>query len=73
MLLSKLQWYVYFSFQFNVAYGVGKAANDRMAADCAEELRKHNVAMISLWPGPVKTEYVEKNVNVNCKYSICKL
>ena len=39
-----------------------------MAADCAEELRKHNVAMISLWPGPVKTEYVEKNVNVNCKY-----
>ena len=41
-----------------MAYGIGKAAVDRMAADCAIELRKHNVAMISLWPGPVKTEYV---------------
>eukprot|EP00058_Branchiostoma_floridae_P008806 XP_002594294.1 hypothetical protein BRAFLDRAFT_117668 [Branchiostoma floridae] len=31
---------------------------DRMAADCAHELRKHNVAFISLWPGAVKTEFV---------------
>ena len=29
-----------------------------MAADCAFELRKSGVAMISLWPGPVKTEYI---------------
>jgi dehydrogenase/reductase SDR family protein 1 len=49
-----------------VAYGIGKAACDRMAADCAVELKKHNVTMISLWPGPVKTEYVEKNVTANC-------
>ena len=28
----------------------------RMAADCAVELRKSGVTMISLWPGPVKTE-----------------
>ena len=41
---------------FNVAYGVGKAACDRMAADCAIELKKHNVAMVSIWPGAVKTE-----------------
>ena len=45
-----------------MAYGIGKAAVDRMAADCAVELRKHNVAMISLWPGPVKTEYVAAKV-----------
>merc|ERR1719323_544308 len=44
-------------YLFNVAYGVGKAGCDRMAADCAFELRKSNVAMISLWPGPVKTAY----------------
>ncbi|XP_078486227.1 dehydrogenase/reductase SDR family member 1 [Ciona intestinalis] len=32
------------------AYGVGKAAKDRMAKDCAMELEKYNVAYISLWP-----------------------
>ncbi|XP_078059916.1 dehydrogenase/reductase SDR family member 1-like isoform X2 [Mustelus asterias] len=41
---------------FNVAYGVGKAACDRMAADCALELRKHGVSYVSLWPGAVRTE-----------------
>merc|ERR1712062_286629 len=49
-------------YLFNVCYGVGKAAKDRMAADCAHELKKSNVTMISLWPGPVKTEYIEENV-----------
>ena len=49
-------------YLFNVAYGVGKAACDRMAADCAMELKAHNVAMISLWPGAVKTEKVKENV-----------
>ena len=42
----------------NTPYGIGKAAMDRMAADCAVDLRKQNVAMISLWPGPVKTETI---------------
>jgi len=49
-------------YLFNVAYGVGKAGCDRMAADCAFELRKSKVAMISLWPGPVKTEFITENV-----------
>merc|ERR1719384_99797 len=49
-------------YLFNVCYGVGKTAVDRMAADCAVELKDHNVTMISLWPGPVKTEYVQENV-----------
>jgi dehydrogenase/reductase SDR family protein 1 len=49
-------------YLFNVPYGVGKAACDRMAADCAYELKKHNVAMVSLWPGPVKTEFIKENV-----------
>ena len=46
-------------YLFNVAYGVGKAACDRMAADCAVELKDNFVTMVSLWPGPVKTEYVQ--------------
>lgn len=29
-----------------------------MAADCAQELRKHNVTCVSLWPGPVRTELI---------------
>jgi dehydrogenase/reductase SDR family protein 1 len=29
-----------------------------MAVDCGIELKKHNVAMISLYPGAVKTELV---------------
>ena len=36
-----------------------KAAVDRMAADCGIELKKHNVAMISLYPGAVKTELIQ--------------
>ncbi|XP_078365326.1 dehydrogenase/reductase SDR family member 1-like [Oculina patagonica] len=49
-------------YLFNVAYGVGKAATDRMAADMAVELRKQNVACISLWPGAVKTELIQELV-----------
>ncbi|VDD94315.1 unnamed protein product [Enterobius vermicularis] len=43
-------------YMFNVCYGVGKCAVDRMSADMAIELRDHNVTVISLWPGIVKTE-----------------
>lgn len=40
----------------NVAYGVSKAATDKMTADMAHELREHNVAVVSLYPGLVRTE-----------------
>ena len=43
-----------------VVYGIGKAACDRMATDCAHELKANNVAMVSLWPGPVKTEFMNE-------------
>jgi dehydrogenase/reductase SDR family protein 1 len=42
----------------NVAYGVSKAATDKMTADMAEELRAFNVAVVSLYPGLVRTEKV---------------
>jgi len=44
------------SYLFNVPYGVGKAGVDRMSQDTAVELKKHNVAVLTLWPGPVRTE-----------------
>jgi len=47
-------------YLFNVPYGIGKAACDRMMADCAVELKRENVACISLWPGPVLTEKIEE-------------
>ncbi|KAM8839395.1 dehydrogenase/reductase SDR family member 1 isoform 1-T2 [Synchiropus picturatus] len=45
-------------YLFNVAYGVGKAACDRLAADMAVELKSRGVVSVSLWPGAVQTELV---------------
>lgn len=45
----------------NVIYGVSKAATDKLAADMAHELRPHNVAAVSLYPGLVRTEGVMEN------------
>src|SRR6185312_16485635 len=42
----------------NVAYGVSKAATDKLTADMAAELRPHGVAVVSLYPGLVRTEKV---------------
>jgi dehydrogenase/reductase SDR family protein 1 len=42
----------------NVAYGVSKAATDKMTADMAVELRPHGVAVVSLYPGLVRTEKI---------------
>ena len=42
----------------NVAYGVAKAATDKMTSDMAVELRPHGVAVVSLYPGLVRTEKV---------------
>lgn len=46
----------------NVLYGIGKAAVDKMTADTALELAEHAVAVISIWPGLVRTELIEAAV-----------
>ncbi|NJM72300.1 MAG: SDR family NAD(P)-dependent oxidoreductase [Scytonema sp. RU_4_4] len=48
------------SYIFGTAYGAGKAACDRLAADMAVELKPHNVASISIWPGIVGTEHIDR-------------
>lgn len=48
------------SYLFNTAYGVGKAACDRLAADMAVELKPYNVASVSIWPGIVGTEHISQ-------------
>ncbi|XP_038949061.1 dehydrogenase/reductase SDR family member 1 isoform X2 [Rattus norvegicus] len=35
---------------------------DKLAADCAHELRRHGVSYVSLWPGLVQTEMVKEYV-----------
>jgi NAD(P)-dependent dehydrogenase (short-subunit alcohol dehydrogenase family) len=47
-------------YAWHVAYGVGKCALDRLTADTALELRKFGVAVVSLWPGLVRTERVAR-------------
>ena len=44
------------SFTFNVAYGVGKAGIDRLAADMSIQLKPFGVSTTSLYPGVVRTE-----------------
>jgi dehydrogenase/reductase SDR family protein 1 len=43
-------------YRYNVAYGAGKAALDKMTADMAEDLRDHAVAVVSVWPNVTRTE-----------------
>jgi dehydrogenase/reductase SDR family member 1 len=46
------------AYSANVAYGVGKAAVNRMAHDMAHELQPHQVAVIALCPDIVATEMI---------------
>lgn len=41
---------------YQAAYGVVKAALDRLSGDMAYELKPFGVAAVSLWPGPIGTE-----------------
>lgn len=42
----------------NSIYGISKAATDKMSSDMAHELRPSGVAVVSLYPGLVRTESV---------------
>lgn len=42
----------------HVAYGMGKAALDKLTRDAGRQLRKRDVAVVSIWPYIVRTEAV---------------
>ena len=46
-------------YAWQVAYGVGKCALDRITADTAHELDAHGVSVVSVWPGFVRTERID--------------
>ena len=43
-------------FLLSVPYCAGKAAIDKITRDAALELAEHNVAVVSIWPGLVRSE-----------------
>ena len=50
-LIVNISFYASRKYYGNVIYGVAKAAVDKMTLDMSEELKKHNIACISLYPG----------------------
>lgn len=50
------------TYTFNVAYGVGKCAVDRLAKDMAIELAHDDICVVSVWPGVVDTERTKLSV-----------
>jgi dehydrogenase/reductase SDR family protein 1 len=57
-LIVNISFWAAQKYLSNVAYGVSKAATDKLTADMAHELRAHDVAVVSLYPGLVRTEKV---------------
>jgi dehydrogenase/reductase SDR family member 1 len=57
-LIVNLSFWAAQKYLGNTAYGAAKAATDKLTADMAHELRPHNVAVVSLYPGLVRTEAV---------------
>ncbi len=60
-LIVNISFWAAQKFMQNVAYGISKAAMDKMASDVAHQMREFGVAAVSLYPGLVRTEEVLKN------------
>ena len=48
------------SYHFSSSYGAGKAGLDRLSADMAIELQPKGIAVVSLYPGTVSTEFIQE-------------
>jgi dehydrogenase/reductase SDR family member 1 len=57
-LIVNISYWAAQKYMGNVIYGVAKAATDKMTADMAHELEPYGVAVVSLYPGLVRTELV---------------
>jgi dehydrogenase/reductase SDR family member 1 len=60
-LIVNISFWAAQKYMSNVSYGASKAAVDKMSEYMAFELQKFNVAVVSLYPGLVRTESVMKN------------
>lgn len=57
-LIVNISFWAAQKYMGNTVYGVAKAAVDKQTAYMAHELRDYNVAVVSLYPGLVRTESV---------------
>jgi len=57
-LIVNVSYWAAQKYMANAIYGTAKAATDRFTSDAAHELRPHGVAVVSLYPGMVRTERV---------------
>jgi NAD(P)-dependent dehydrogenase (short-subunit alcohol dehydrogenase family) len=57
-LIANISFWAAQKYVGNVIYGIAKAATDKLTADSAHELKRHNVTVVSLYPGLVSTEAV---------------
>ena len=55
-LIAHISFYGAVSYFHGPAYGAAKAGTDKMAFDMAVDFRPHQVAVISIWPGFVRTD-----------------
>ena len=61
-LIVAISGYVGVTYTYNVVFGTCKTATDRMSRDMAIELKRHNVASLSLWQGFTYTERAQENL-----------
>lgn len=57
-LIVNISYWAAQKYMGNVEYGAAKAAVDKMTTDMAHEAEKFNIAVISFYPGLVRTESV---------------
>lgn len=60
-LIVNISYWAAQVYMSNTQYGVAKAAVDKMSEYMAHELKKYKVAVVSLYPGLVRTESVMRN------------
>jgi len=58
-LMAQISFYGAVSYHYGPAYGAAKAGTDKMSFDMAIDLRPHNVAAVSIWPGLVLTDMLK--------------
>ncbi|MDB6061953.1 MAG: hypothetical protein JWM78_2056 [Verrucomicrobiaceae bacterium] len=58
-LIVNISFYGAVSYFHGAAYGASKAGTDKMARDMAVDLKPHNVASVSFWPGFILTEQIK--------------
>ncbi|GAA1658132.1 SDR family NAD(P)-dependent oxidoreductase [Kribbella alba] len=58
-LVVNISYYGAVSYHLDPAYGATKAGLDKMAWDMAQDFREYGVAVVSVWPGPTRTERAE--------------